>query len=543
MKSVMTHNFSRVPKVRVPRSSFNRSHGYKTTFDVNNLIPIYADEALPGDTFNLKVSTFARLATPKTPFMDNMKLDIHFFAVPYRLIWDNWEKFMGDHEDPMDPLNLEYPAPLVASPASTGYSVGALSDYLGIPTGVPELSHSPLFHRAYALCYNEWYRDQNLCPEIVVHTDNGASETNVDTAYPIMKRAKRHDYFTSALPWPQKGIAATLSLGGMAPVMTSSSELVTGAQSPLAFNYTDGSAITTSNSLIHQGDKLSETGTTFGNAAGKQMYPDNLYADLSQSTPITINDLRETFQLQKLFEKDARGGTRYTEIIRSHFGVTSPDMRVQRPEFLGSATQNININAIAQTSETTAQSPQASLAAIGTSSGYNHGFTKSFTEHCIILGIASVRADLTYQQGLDKKFFRTLRTDYYWPSFAHLGEQVVENREIYAQGNTVKSIDGVEPDDYKAFGYQERYAEYRYFPSKITGKFRSSDPQSLDFWHLSETFGNLPTLSQQFIEENTPLDRVIAVTDEPHFIMDAYFDIKCARPMPVYSVPGLIDHF
>jgi len=519
MKSVMTHTFSQVPKAEIPRSTFDRSHGYKTTFDSGYLIPYFVDEALPGDTFNCRSTLFARLATPIFPIMDNMFMDTHFFAVPIRLIWDNFQKFNGEQTDPGD--STDFLVPQIVSPGVTGYDPMSIHDYFGIPTGVPGLAHSALWHRAYNLIYNEWFRDQNLIDSVAVPKTDGP---DLPTAYTLLRRGKRHDYMTSALPWPQKGDSVEIPLGSIAPV-TWLTGVVTGSQV---------SALMPGGSLRSMD---SSTAVLNVNAAAPANATGQLYADLSVASAATINQLRQSFQVQKMFERDARGGSRYTEIVKSHFGVTSPDARLQRPEYLGGGSTAVNITPVPQNSATGAYatSPQGNLAGYGTAVGNNNGFTKSFTEHCVIIGLVSVRADLTYQQGLDRMWSRQTRFDFYWPALSHIGEQSVLRKEIYATG--------VPANDDIVFGYQERYAEYRYKPSKITGRFRSSDPLSLDAWHLSQDFATPPVLDATFISENPPVKRVIAVTTEPDFLFDSYTTLHCARPMPVYGVPGLIDHF
>lgn len=525
------HLFSQIPSTQIPRSVFDRSHGYKTTFNSGYLVPFYIDEVLPGDSFKLTATLFARLATPIVPFMDNLYLETFFFFVPNRLVWDNWQKFNGEQKNPSDSTDF-----LIPRVIGTNVQSQTLWDYFGLPTNVDgPLQVNALPFRAYNLIFNEWFRDENLQESLKVPTGDGPDNL---TDYNLVRRGKRHDYFTSCLPWPQKGPGVEISIGGSANITAT----VSGNGRPV-FSIANAEHIPPGQLYAVNNTYQAPVQFNAGSTTGANQFPlawkdPSLIvsgkADLSTATPISINDLRQAFQIQKLYERDARGGTRYTEILRSHFGVISPDARLQRPEYLGGSSARISINPVQQTSATNDTTPQGNLAAYGVASDSFHGFSKSFVEHGYIFGFVNVRADLTYQQGVNRMWSRHGRFDFYWPVLAHLGEQAVLNQEIYAQGNG---------DDEKVFGYQERYAEYRYYPSQITGKFRSTDPQPLDSWHLAQKFSSLPTLSSQFIEDNPPVDRVIAVQDEPQFLFDSYIRLKCARPMPVYSVPGLVDHF
>jgi len=540
-QSVQTHHFSMVPRAEIPRSAFNIQKAHKTTFDAGFLVPIYVDEVLPGDTFNLRMTAFCRLATPLFPVMDNLHLDSFFFFVPNRLVWNNWQRFMGERDTPN--ASTSYTIPQKTSSAG-GYAVGTIYDHMGLPTegqvaSTATVTHSALWLRAYNLIWNEWFRDQNLQDALNVPKDDGPDDA---VSYQLLRRGKRHDYFTSCLPWPQKGPSVPLPLGTAAPVRTANGAVYIGASDPIMWRETSQGQLPSGAKDLQVADGsgfgVMTSGTLGSNP--QNVYPANLFADLTEATAATINQLRQSFQIQKLLERDARGGTRYTEIVRAHFGVVSPDARLQRPEYLGGGSTPIVINPIAQTSATGAPTdgtPLGTLGAMGTSLANGHGFSQSFTEHGMLIGLVCVRADLTYQQGLRKMWSRKTRYDYYFPAFAQLGEQAVLNKEIYCTG---------EAEDDDVFGYQERWSEYRYNPSEITGLFRSTSAGTLDAWHLAQRFTTRPTLAPTFIAEQPPLERVLAVgasAGGAQLICDTFFQIRAARPLPMYSVPGLIDHF
>ncbi|ALS03427.1 VP1 [Gokushovirus WZ-2015a] len=533
-------------RIDMSRSRFDRNCSVKTTFNVGDVVPFYVDEVLPGDTFQIRTSKVVRMQTLLTPVMDNIYLDTYFFFVPNRIVWEHWKELMGENAQSAWIPEVSYEVPQITSPPSTGWEVGTIADYMGIPTGVPNLSVNALPFRAYALIMNEWFRDENLTDPLQIPMDEttvsgvntGNYVTDVAKGGLPFKAAKYHDYFTSCLPAPQKGPDVTLNVldGQNLPVFPGNapipSEIVENKN--VLFRTADGSDALGDLSLFN--GSLQATGSQ--PALGKGVYPANLYAFTQAGLAVaTINQLRMAFQVQKLYERDARGGTRYIEVLKSHFGVTSPDARLQRPEYLGGNRIPITINQVIQNSGTvTGSTPLGDTGAMSLTTDVHGDFSKSFVEHGFVIGVMVARYDHTYQQGLERFWSRKDRMDYYWPVFANIGEQAVLNKEIYAQGTE---------EDEEVFGYQEAWADYRYKPSRVTGEMRSSYEQSLDVWHLADDYSSLPSLSDSWIrEDSTNVNRVLAVSDNvsAQLFCDIYIQNRTTRPMPLYSIPGLIDH-
>lgn len=577
-------HFSLLPRVDISRSRFDRSSSVKTTFNTGDIVPFFLEEVLPGDTFNVKTSKVVRMQTLLTPLMDNLYLDTYYFFVPNRLVWQHWKEFCGENTESAWIPETEYAMPQITSPADTGWEVGTIADYFGIPTGVANLSVSALPFRAYALIMNEWFRDENLQDPLVVPVDDATVAgvnsntfvTDVAKGGKPYKAAKYHDYFTSALPAPQKGpdVSIPVSLGSEIPVYGTGDPLyltdgnftypfLSVGQSLGGLSYT-GTAIANTGSIGSKVGDIYANGYGFysepnsgggsDNWKGKVMGVPTKEKMDSLAVPglvgsglvavydgavsvATINQLRLAFQIQKFYERQARGGSRYTEVVRSFFGVTSPDARLQRPEYLGGNRVPININQVIQQSGTeSATTPQGTVVGMSQTTDTNSDFTKSFTEHGFIIGVMVARYDHTYQQGLDRLWSRKDKFDFYWPVFANIGEQAIKNKELYAQGTA---------EDDEVFGYQEAWAEYRYKPNRVTGEMRSSYAQSLDVWHLADDYSKLPSLSAEWIQEDaSTVNRVLAVSDNlsAQFFADIYVKNLCTRPMPMYSIPGLIDH-
>ncbi len=513
----------------IPRSSFDLSHGLKTTINASDLVPILSLEILPGDTINCRAALFGRMATPQKPLLENLYLETFFFFTPTRQVWPSFIKMMGEQEAPGDSIDFSVPT-LAGTDAADAVTEGQIFDYYGIPLGT--IFDSVLINCLPFRCYNKiwdfWFRDENLMLPPQINEGDGTSPR---VNYSIKQRRKRRDYITAGLPFPQKGPDVTVSLGDRAQVMAQT----IGGTDPAAGDTVSVELGTTG--IYHQLDSdLSVVDISATTVAGPV-----LYANLADATGISINDLRESIQIQRLLERDARGGTRYPEILRSHFQVSDPGLLVhQRPLFLGGGRSQININPVQQTQRTdqadvAGDTPQGNLAAYATVSGTGHGFTSSFTEHGYITGLVNVRADLTYQQGIERYWSRQTRFDFYWPALSHLGEQAVKNKEVFV--SNAAAIDDA------TFAYMPRYDEYRFKQSQITGLMRSDAVASLDVWHLAQDFAALPALNEAFITDAVPMDRVLAVPSEPDFLLDVYFKIKAARPLPLYGTPGLMDHF
>ncbi len=554
-RNVESHFALNPTRIDMPRSSFDRSSSVKTSFNAGDIVPFFLEEVLPGDTFNVKSSKVVRMQTLLTPMMDNVYLDTYYFFVPSRLVWNHWKEFNGENTESAWIPQTEYQIPQITSPADTGWAVGTIADYFGVPTGIPNLSVNALPFRAYALVMNEWFRDTNLQDPLVVPMDD-ATVAGVNTANFVSDVAKGgkpyiacklHDYFSSCLPAPQRGNDVTINAlqpadlpvitkpGWVAdtgvPLMMAGPVYQSGG-SGMSFKLDSPNVVGATNNVFLD---VAQSQSTVDN---KLLYPVNLYARSDGQLPVaTINQLRMAFQIQKLFETDARGGSRYISLIKSHFGVTSPDARLQRPEYLGGNRVPININQVVQQSATgTGSTPQGTVVGMSQTTDSHSDFIKSFTEHGYIIGVMVARYDHTYQQGLDRLWSRKERLDFYWPVFANIGEQAVKNKEIYAQGNA---------EDEQVFGYQEAWADYRYKPNRVTGEMRSSYTQSLDVWHLADDYSSRPSLSDSWIrEDKANIDRVLAVTSSVsnQFFADIYVQNRATRPMPLYSIPGLIDH-
>lgn len=559
------HVFAQVPSIKIPRSVFDTTSTYKTTFNAGKLIPFLVREVLPGDTFNLSVKAFARLTTPIVPFMDNVYMDFQFFYVPTRLVWKNWKKFCGEQANPTD--SIDYVCP-TWSTGNSGVGVQTIADYMGVPPGVPNLTVNALPFRCVNLIWDNWYRPEDFTNSIF--GDNGSNDgdgPDLNNKYNRDPRPRynRLDYFQGCLPSPQRGAGVQIPLFGSAPLVGSAvppsafaNVSFTGSPIyPIVENPVTGQHQSMNYLQVH--DTANEFrvhsfnpavpgsgGESVVNGSLRASLPDytlNGHVDLDNASNMTINALREAFQVQLFKEREQLAGSRYREIILGMFGVRTADASLQIPEYLGGGTMPVQIHAVAQTSSTgSTGTPQGNLAAYGVAGGSPVGFTKSFTEFGYIIGFVSVRADITYQQGLERMYSRKTRFDYYWPVFSHLGEQAVLNKEIYAQGSSVKDSSG-NPIDDNVFGYQERYAEYRYGISKVTGKLRSGVAGSLDVWHLAPYYSQLPQLGDSFAQVNVPFSRVLAVTDQPHFVFDSVINCRCVRPMPLYGQPGRIDHY
>lgn len=523
--------FSQAPTIRMRRSKIPLRQNIKTTFNAAYLIPFFNyQDVLPGDTFDLSYSIVVRQTTSQVPVMDNAYVDVYFFADPWRLDWEHTKEFFGENTQGAWANITEYTIPYLTTPEG-GALKGTVMDYMGIPLGVAGLQFNALLPRMYVNVYNEYFRDQNLIAPATHYKDDTnrtANNTITELGGTPFKAAKFHDYFTSCLPSPQKGETVKIPIGTSAPVNASYRNGIDGENVQITnFNVQDVGANTPNDRIAFK---------PYANGIGED-YPIDFYTDLSQAVAATVNAMRFSFAIQHILERSSRGGTRYREVIKAAYGVTSPDARQQIPEYLGGERFPLSLTQVAQTSETSGNKALGDLAAYGHTTSYKHAFTKSFTEHSCIMGLLVVRTDQSYNQGINRMWSRQRLYDVYDPALAFLGEQAVYNKELYAQGNEV---------DNEVYGYQERWAEMRYLPNIITGAFHTTYAQSLDFWHYGTNIGSLPVLSQQWIEETTAnIDRTLAVTSEveDQFLADIQIEINAVRPMPVHSIPGLIDHF
>lgn len=547
------------PNISIPRNKFDLSHGHKTTMNVGDLVPVLLQEVYPGESFKDKTAFVARSTTPFIrPVMDNLFMDIFFFFVPNRLVYDKWKNVMGENTSGYWANQQTYSVPvgqlLQVEP-------GSIANHFGLPIGQLPSGATPieinlLPFRGYGLIWNEWYRDQNTQEPIFINTGEKATFENIDNVgnnfansdgyYMDMlaKVNKLHDYFTSALPSPQKGDAVEVPIQGISPVLTSDEDIITsGTHFPLNFRNAGNNALPNGGEFLitklyaRAGENyktslaMAENGAD--EAADLSLYPSNLYTDYGDAS-LFVNDLRFAFQVQKMLERDARSGTRYVEYVASHFNTTSLDQTQQRPEYLGGKRMPLSITQVNQTSQSTEDSPLGQVGAFSLSNGIC-GFSKSFTEHGFIIGLACIRYHHTYQQGVEKFWTRKTRLDYYDPVFANIGEQPILSKELYAYN--------LKPDD--VFGYQEAWADLRYRPSQVTGQLSSQAGDGLDIWHFADNYANAPILSGEFLEENVGfVDRTLTAphTTIDNFIVDIYHKLSAIRPMPLYSIPGLIDH-
>lgn len=550
-------HFGAIPKIHTERSRFDRSHSHSTSFNDGEIIPIYVDEILPGDTVDMDVAEVVRMATPIYPVMDNMIMDIMFFFVPNRLLWEHWEEFWGQNDDPWI-QQQEYEIPQIEAP-NGGWETGTIADYMGIATYVDNKSVNALFFRAYAKIWSDWFRDENLKSASHVYLDDttrtgsngGNYVTDPELGGKPLKAAKLHDRFTSCLPNPQRGPAVSVPLGSTAPLKSKNENIDFRIHDPNGY-YTDQYAVLQNEYIMTSGTPVNLV-VKQGNSASSDipagyrvaLNDGNFYTDLRDATASTISQLRTAFAIQKYYENAGRGGTRYIEYLRSVFGVESSDARLQRSEYLGGQRIPINMDQIVQTSATDAVTPQGNTAGLSVTAHSDSYFTKSFEEHGILIGVAVTRTEKTYQQGIHKKFLRKKWTDFYNPFFAFLSEQGIKNEEIYAQGDDVLDRNG-NIIDKQIFGYQEAWAEYRSGENRVSGMMRSNTPGGgLDAWHYADNYNALPTLGSTWIDEDkSVVDRTIAVQSQRahQLIGDFYFKTKYTRPMPVYSIPGLIDH-